>query len=389
MISSKPCWRAAGARGEIRTTGGFPRQMSSLAQLFTETALMVPVDERWKVDGSAPLVDERFQVVPLAGPRGKGIWRQVGMLEWTLRMGPRLIGQIRKADVVHTPIPGDIGTVGMLLAVLLRKRLLVRHCGNWLVARTAAERFWRWFMERFAGGRNVMLATGGGHTAPSKRNSHVQWIFSTSLFHQEIQRCARERAIDGRSRLRLVCAGRQEPGKGTDIVIRAVALLANQAPEFTVEVVGDGAALAGLKVLAAKLGVSARVVFHGALTHARVLEVIAGADLFAFPTYSEGFPKVVVEALAAGLPILCTPVSVLPLLVEKGTGILLRDHQPETLAEALRGIAGDPGAYRRMSIAAAEAARQYTLENWRHELSGIMHAAWGLEFSTNGRSPRR
>ena len=49
----------------------------------------------------------------------------------------------------------------MLFAFVLRKPLFVRHCGNWFVQTTAAEHFWKWFMVRFAGGRNVMIATGG------------------------------------------------------------------------------------------------------------------------------------------------------------------------------------------------------------------------------------
>jgi len=97
--------------------------------------------------------------------------------------------EILRADAVHSPIPGDIGTIGFLLAFALRKPLFIRHCGNWLKPSTTAERFWKWFMEKFAGGRQVMLATGGSPGPPSRVNSAIHWIFSTTLSDVELRSC--------------------------------------------------------------------------------------------------------------------------------------------------------------------------------------------------------
>ena len=54
--------------------------------------------------------------------------------------------------------------------------MFVRYRGNWDSQKSTPQRFCRWFMETFAGGRNVMLATGGADHSPSPRNPHVQWI---------------------------------------------------------------------------------------------------------------------------------------------------------------------------------------------------------------------
>ncbi|MGH9364473.1 MAG: glycosyltransferase, partial [Thermoanaerobaculia bacterium] len=235
---------------------------------------------------------------------------------------------------MHAPIPGDIGTIGMILAFVLRKPLFVRHCGNWFVQKTIAEHFWKRVMERFAGDGNVMLATGGAPESPSRRNARIRWIFSTSLTEEELETCFRYREQLPGDHPKLIIVCRQEREKGTGVVIESLPLLLKDYPGATLDVVGDGGALAEFEDLAARLGVRDRVTFHGRVDHASVVRRLQHADLFCFPTVSsEGFPKVVLEALACGLPVLTTRVSVLPSLVGLECGLLLDEVTPAAVAE--------------------------------------------------------
>jgi glycosyltransferase involved in cell wall biosynthesis len=281
-----------------------------------------------------------------------------------------------RADAVHAPIPGDIGTIGILLAFLLHKRLLVRHCGNWFVQRSAAERFWHWMMERSAGGRNVMLATGGSAEPPSKRNPNVKWIFSTSLTEQDLKVCVRNGEQIPSATPRLIIIGRQEPGKGTELLIQSLPLILEEFPNTMLDVVGDGTALSQFKNLAASLGLENHISFHGKVNHNQVLSLLRRADLFCFPTSSEGFPKVVVEALACGLPVVTTRVSVLPELIS-GCGILIEQDSAIAIAKAVNDCLSDAGQYRAMSAKAGETAWKYSLERWRDTIGQMLRGAWG------------
>jgi hypothetical protein len=299
------------------------------------------------------------------------------VLPWLARNSVVLWREIRLADAVHAPIPGDIGTIGMLLAFMLRKPLFVRHCGNWHVPRTAAERFWKWFMERFGGGRNVMLATGGDGAPPSTRNPALRWIFSTTLTADELRACAVQRAHPG-ERCRLIIACRQELAKGAGVVIDSLPLLVARMPYVTLDIVGDGGALAAFKRQVAALGLDACVTFHGKVGHARVIELLKGADVFCYPTSSsEGFPKVVLEALACGLPVIATRVSVLPDLLRDGAGLLLDEATPAAVAAAIACALGSPDGYRAMSERAVDTARQFSLERWTETIAASLTAAWG------------
>ncbi len=361
VISHKPCWRSL--RSGYATDGGFPVQMKALSELFERTYLLVPI-YAGSSEGEIAITGKELKVIPLSPPSGRGIVRKLLFPFWVLRNLPRIIYYILKADVVHTPIPGDVGTIGMLLAAFFRKRLFVRHCGNWLVQKTLAERFWKWFMELTAGGRILCLATGGSDAPPSVRNPHLQWIFSTSLTAEELTRYGSARRLSGRTRLVIVC--RQDKEKGTGVVIESLPEILKKYPEATLEVVGDGPAMGYFQELADRLSVTDRVTFYGKLNHEGVMRVLQDSDIFCYPTAaSEGFPKVVLEALASGLPVITTRVSVLPLLIADGGGILLQRRDAQELAEAVCSLRADPARYEQMSSVALETARRYSLESWR------------------------
>ncbi len=378
VVSYKQCWLTDSAERRFATDGGFPFQMSALSELFDETRLCLPFGPRELASGETPLTGHNLRVVPLPSPSGTGALRKLGFPFWLIRSATTLFREMWTADAVHAPIPGDIGTVGMLLAFLMRKPLFVRHCGNWFVQRTPAEHFWKWFMERFAGGRNVMLATGGAAEQPSLRNPHLRWIFATSLTDKELRAGAHydRRMPDQNVRLIIIC--RQEREKGTDVVIRSLPRILERFPTASLDVVGDGAALRGFKQLAESLSLSDRVTFHGKVDHDAVVNHLRQADVFCFPTTSsEGFPKAVLEALAQGVPVVTTRVSVLPRLIGQGGGMLLEEPTPSEVANAVIEILSNPDRYADMRRKAVDTAQQYSLERWRDTIGDLLHTAWG------------
>lgn len=378
VFSHKPCWQSANSPTGVATDGGFPFQMASLSELFDETRLLVPVSPQAPGTSETSLAGHNLRVVPLSTRRGSGFSSKLSFLPWLQWNGPAMFRELLAAEAVHAPIPGDVGTVGMLGACLLRRPLFVRHCGNWTKPVTAAEKFWRWFIERFAGGRNVMLATGGTPAPPSSKNPKVHWIFSSSLTQRELSAYASPRSYPSNSGIHLVHAARQETAKGAGRVIRSLPILAQRFPKVSFEIIGEGSAIPEFTRLAQEVGVAARVQFTGKLSHEEVMQRLKDATLFVFPTSaSDGFPKVVLEGLASGLPVVATRVSVLPQLLGSGCGMLIDEATPEAVACAIEAALRDPAGYEAMSRKAVATARQYSLEAWRDTIGGYLTAAWG------------
>lgn len=384
VISHKVCWRSADSSTGYITDGGFPLQMGAISELFDETRVVVPCGSGDGGNGLSPLDGHNLTIRELSLPTGKGLARKLGFPVWILTNGWKIFGEVRRADAVHAPIPGDVGTIGMLIALLMRKPLFVRHCGNWMVQRTLAEKFWKWIMERFAGGQNVMLATGGTDQPPSSRNQNIKWIFSTSLNREQIGN-AKARSLSTNGKLKLITACRLEKRKGVDVVINSMPRILSRFPGTTLNIAGDGSMFESLKRLADNLGVSESIIFHGKVRQSEVIELMNQSDVFCFPTSaSEGFPKVAFEALACGLPIITTPVSVLPKLVENGAGILIEEATENVMADAVTELCENPDKYRQMSERAIDAAQNYSIEHWRDSIGQILCRAWHVPSLSTG-----
>jgi glycosyltransferase involved in cell wall biosynthesis len=378
VFSHKPCWSLTDSPSGYATDGGFPFQMRAISELFDSTILVVPCSEPVSRAGEIPLEGRKLLVAPLSAPMGRGLARKLALSFWLLRNCPVILRELLKADAVHAAIPGDVGTIGMILAFLLRKPLFVRHCGNWLKPVTRAEHFWRWFMEMFAGGKQVMLATGGSSEPPSRRNIALRWIFATSLSEEELKSCHSDRKLRSLSDAKLIIVCRQDLEKGTGVVIESLPLILETYPGVRLDVVGDGYSLDEFRSMAKRLGLNGSVVFHGKLDHAGVVGLLKQADLFCYPTRaSEGFPKVVLEALACGLPVVSTRVSVLPELIGAGGGVLLDEATATAVAKSVLSILGNSERYSEMSALASETAARYSLERWRDSIGDQLRCAWG------------
>ncbi len=382
VVSSKICWADPDAPAGYTTDGGFPAQMRALSELFDRTRLILGVGSG-RPPGLTALSGHNLEVCPLPAPAGSDLRRKLSMLFWLPRHGPRLWREIRRAGAVHAPVPGDLGAVALLLALAQKKPLFVRHCGTWGEPVTAADRLLLRLLERVAGGRNVVLATGGSDTPPSASNPAVGWIFSTSLPAAEIDAVPAAHPWRAGEPLKLVTVGRLTPGKNTASAVRALALVREHHPRAILDVVGHGGEMASLQALAGELDLAEAVTFHGNVSHPRVLEILSSSSLFVFPTrVKEGFPKALLEAMACGLPVVATAVSVIPHLVGEGCGALLEATDPESVARAVLSLTADDRRLAEMSTRARETSRAYTLERWRDEIGERLRESWGRSLRT-------
>jgi glycosyltransferase involved in cell wall biosynthesis len=386
VISHKEVWRIDSSKGEYVTTGGFPYQMKALAHLFNSTRLLTTIRSTPPPAGLQPLAGHNLYVTPLPEPAGADLRRKLALLFWLPRHFLFIWRAIEEADAVHTPVPGDLGVIGILLSLIQRKPLFVRHCGTWGRADTAADHFLHWLLQRIAGGRNVVLATGGGDALPSTRNPSIQWIFSSSLSEAEWRDLPKAEPWQTDTPLRLIFVGRLTRAKNVQSAIGALPLLVAEGLDVILDVIGDGEAKADLQRQCVSLELSDRVNFHGNVTHTHVLELLASAHVFVFPTRSrEGFPKAVLEAMACGLPVVTTAVSVLPSLLGAHSGVILEDTQPASVAKAVLWLTADAARMADMGRNARQTARAYTLDRWRDEIGMALHKAWGQPlYTTDG-----
>ncbi|MEJ5240912.1 MAG: glycosyltransferase family 4 protein [Anaerolineales bacterium] len=167
---------------------------------------------------------------------------------------------------------------------------------------------------------------------------------------------------------RLLSVGRVVYQKGLDLALHALAGL--KELEWEWYIAGDGPYRATLEALVREQGLQERVHFLGWLERPALIEWYHRANLFLFPSRHEGMPNAVLEAMAAGLPVVATRIAGSEELVLDGlTGRLVPPEDAEALREALRPLLVEAGLRQRMGKAALErvqahyswesAARQY------------------------------
>jgi glycosyltransferase involved in cell wall biosynthesis len=150
--------------------------------------------------------------------------------------------------------------------------------------------------------------------------------------------------------------GRLVPIKDVDNLLRAVALVQVQIPNLRLVVAGDGELRSPLETLAADLGLAERVTFLG---WQQDLATVYGAmDLFVLTSLNEGTPVSLIEAMAAGVPVVATAVGGVPDVVEHAvTGMLVPPQQPDVLAAAIVAALTDAERTARMAARARTSVR--------------------------------
>ncbi|MFD5629636.1 D-inositol-3-phosphate glycosyltransferase [Streptomyces sp. NPDC127072] len=164
-------------------------------------------------------------------------------------------------------------------------------------------------------------------------------------------------------------AGRIQPLKAPDVLLRAVAVLLDERPDLrsriVVPVVGgpSGSGLAkpeGLQKLAARLGVADVVRFRPPVGQDELADWFRAASVLVMPSYSESFGLVAVEAQATGTPVIAAAVGGLPVAVrDQETGFLVKGHDPAAYARVLREFADNGELSARLGAAAARHARGF------------------------------
>lgn len=148
--------------------------------------------------------------------------------------------------------------------------------------------------------------------------------------------------------IRLIFSGRIEPEKGPDIAIRAVASLKAEFenPLVYLDIVGDGnpSFLDSLKQLANNLSVSDRVTFWGRLSQGEVLKRFQCSDALLFTSrWQEPFGRVVIEAMAQGLPVIAAQNGGIPEIINNfENGLLIEPSNPQELVNAIKMLLKDP-----------------------------------------------
>lgn len=169
---------------------------------------------------------------------------------------------------------------------------------------------------------------------------------------------------------RVLAVGRLEPIKGLDVLLSAWVRLRERRPRARLVIIGTGSVLGALREQARDLGIVEHVEFTGHLAPAKVRERLAGAAAYVLPSRSEGMPLALLEAMAAGVPVIAARVGGVPEVLGESDGarepgrhgLLVAAEDADGFARALDRVLGDEALATRLASAARVRAAEYSAE---------------------------
>jgi glycosyltransferase involved in cell wall biosynthesis len=254
---------------------------------------------------------------------------------------------------------------------VIARRVLVREAaacvGN---SEPAAQRF----IELGARPERVFRAPHTTDIAPFHAVARARWAAPTR----------------GDDRVAILHVGRLIPRKGVDRLLCGVAA-ATAEVRLRLILVGDGPEEPRLRRLADDLGIAEHVEFRGFVDQPGLPAVYAEAEVFTFPTLDDPFGMVLLEAAAAGLPVVASPFAGATLdLVEHGrTGFVADPDDTTTWARALVDLSRDAGLRRRLGAAGHEATLRRTPAHAADGYAAAVRSALATVRSFRARSDRR
>jgi glycosyltransferase involved in cell wall biosynthesis len=169
------------------------------------------------------------------------------------------------------------------------------------------------------------------------------------------------------------------PAKGQHVLLDTLATLLSEGRRVHLTLVGQGPDTDSLKVQAARLNLGDALTLTGAVNQDQILDYYHRADAFVLPSFAEGLPVVLMEAMALGVPCVTTHITGVPELIRDGVeGLLVAPSDGKGLTAAIARLMDDPGlAPALMEAGRARVLAEYTLTGSVAHLGDILSRRLG------------
>ena len=361
------------ADGSLVGFGPTVRELDHLATLSSQLVHVAPLHAGPPTGAALAHTSDRVRIVPVrpaGGPRPVDRLLALRAVPGWIRAIDR---ELRGADVVHVRAPAGISMVALCLLTLRRRprHRWVKYGGDWSpIERDAATyRAQRWWLKR-GWARAEVTVNGQWPDQPS-------WIHAFD--NPTLTDDERTRGRDGFEQrcggppFRAVFVGRLEPDKGVTTSVSVVEELQQRGIDVTLDIVGDGSLGKELAEQLSDLS-SSGVQLHGWLERREVEHYLARSHVLLLPTSTEGFPKVVAEAMAFGCVPITSGVSAMgQILGETGGAVVVAPD--ESWADAVERVLTD-GSMDRLARQGIDAAGRFTYSSYLSRVRQLARVRW-------------
>lgn len=349
--------------------GPYVREMNLWNQYAGEVIIVAPLTDTAPDPIHLPYTHQRigFKSVPRFN-----LLTASGILRSALLMPVifwRVFHTMRQADHIHLRCPGNMGLIGCIVQILFpRKPKTAKYAGNW---DPDAKQPWTYKLQRRILShtwltRNMKVLVYGQWPAQSRNIVP----FFTATYREQDKLATPPRSLT--ETLKLVFVGTLSPGKRPVYALELAHQLRLRGHDIRLDFYGEGPERAALEAFIAHHKLENVVQLHGNQHEEMVRSAYRNAHFLLLPSRSEGWPKVVAEAMFWGCLPAATAVSCVSFMLDKGKrGIILHTDLHRDVAQ-FESLVQNPDAYREKASLALDWSRQYTLEKFESAIQKML-----------------
>ena len=358
--------------------GPYSREIDVWADLFPRLVIAAPLREERPPADWLPFTRPNIEISPQRETGGDTLMSKAAQVLALPSLVCRLRKTMRGAEAIHVRCPSNLGLLGAALAPLFARHLVAKYAGQWngYADEPLATRLQRALL-RSRWWRGPVMVYGEWPRQPR----HVVPFFTSVMTAEQVEsamKVAEKKAIS--RPLRILFSGRLVSDKRIPALLDAVKTVSGDGVPVELVIVGRGPEEANLRDHVTRLGIDDRVWFVGGLPFEDALTWYEWAHCLVLPSRSEGWPKVVAEAMCHGVVCVAVAQGQVPAMLAE-RGILLQNGTSEEIGDALRYVAGHPEQARALSERASRWAWKYSLEGFRDAVAELLEKTWNVPFT--------
>jgi len=355
-----------------------------IGSFFDKTCFVIPVQKSSEKRDVFKIYDNQ-SIVPLKPY--SGVMEYYSKLPFYLiKNSLAMFSAIRKSDVVFLRIPSMNAILAFTLSLIFKKKIVTYCVGNEVEIVSEGGRYSGKYIGSVALGiakfhrlkqkmivKKASVAFFLGSELRDKlggtnKNSHI--TFTSLIRSSDIT----YRSVCTKKEINLLYIGRLGHEKGIHYLIEAYKNIAKTKKNVKLFIAGDGECLRELQEDIALSGLTSNVIFLGHQTREEIDRTFLNCDIMILPSLSEGVPKVLLEAMTKGLPVVATSVGGIPDIIENmKNGVLVPSKSHEEITKAVELIIDDRDLRENIVKNGYSFVKEHTMEKQAKQIAGIIY----------------